>query len=186
MQTKTKFIIFIIIVVVVIGGLGLYSGSKPGKLDEFAKTLGQKGVKFYGAFWCSHCQAQKAEFGSSKKYLPYVECSNTDNTQKQVCLDAKVEGYPTWEFENGIKIISESEPTVCPVETEGITQEGVCSNISSKYYRVWFFPEYKFSIKSPADPVVTENIWQFPSGVQAVGEVPLPYLAEQIQFTIPQ
>lgn len=186
MQTKTKFIIFIIIVVVVIGGLGLYSGSKPGKLDDFAKTLGEKGVKFYGAFWCTHCQAQKAAFGASKKYLPYVECSNTDNTQKQICLDNKIEGYPTWTFDNGIKINSESEPIICPINVEGVTQEGVCSNISSKYYKVWSFPDYQFSVKSPTDPIRDGNIWQFPANVQAVGEVPLPYLAEQIQFTLPQ
>ena len=186
MQRKSKFIIFIIIVIVVIGGIGLYSGSKPGKLDDFAKTLGQKGVKFYGAFWCSHCQAQKKEFGSSKKYLPYVECSSTDNTQKQVCLDAKIEGYPTWTFENGIKINSETDPIICPIDTEGMVQNGVCSNISSKYYKVWLFDDYKFSIKSPTDPIKEGSVWQFPGGVQAVGEVPLSYLAEQIEHTLPK
>jgi len=185
MEIKTKFIIFIIIVIVLVGGLGVYASFKPGKLDDFAKTLGQKGVKFYGAFWCSHCQSQKAQFGTSKKYLPYVECSKTDNTPEQVCLDAKIEGYPTWTFDNGIKINSTSEPIICPVGEEGVVQVGICSDIASKYYRVWSFSGYNFSIKSPNDPIVSENIWQFPSGVQVVGEIPLPYLAEQIQFTLP-
>ncbi len=187
---KTNFIIiFIIIIVLLVGGLGIYmnkTSNEPSKLDAFAQALTAKGIEFYGAFWCPHCQAQKAEFGSSKKYLPYIECSNTDNTPKQVCLDKKVEGYPTWAFKDGIKITSSSEPTICPLAAKGVTQEGVCSGAASEFYRVWIFPEYKFSIKSPTDPVKTGNVWQFPSGVQTVGETPINFLAEQIQFTLPQ
>jgi hypothetical protein len=104
MQTKTKFIIFIVLVVVIISGLGIYFSLKPqapGKLDEFAQCLDASGAKFYGAFWCPHCQDQKTDFGSSKKYLPYIECSNPDNTQTQICIDKKIEGYPTWIFKDG-------------------------------------------------------------------------------------
>jgi hypothetical protein len=104
MQTKTKFIIFIVLIVVIIGGLGLFNIFKteaPSKLDGFAQCLKSSGAEFYGAFWCPHCQEQKAEFGSSAKYLPYIECSNPDNTQTQVCIDKKIEGYPTWTFKDG-------------------------------------------------------------------------------------
>lgn len=104
MQTKTKFIIFIILVVVLIGGFGLYTGLKPqapSKLDSFAQCLKSSGAEFYGAFWCPHCQEQKKEFGSSEQYLPYIECSNPDNTQTQVCIDKKIESYPTWIFKDG-------------------------------------------------------------------------------------
>jgi len=104
MQTKTKFIIFIVLIVVIIGGLGLFNIFKteaPSKLDGFAQCLKSSGAEFYGAFWCPHCQEQKAEFGSSAKYLPYIECSNPDNTQTQVCIDKKIEGYPTWIFKDG-------------------------------------------------------------------------------------
>lgn len=104
MQTKTKFIIFIVLVVVIIGGFGLYTGLKPqapGKLDSFAQCIKASGAEFYGAFWCVHCQEQKKEFGSSEQYLPYIECSNPDNTQKQICIDKKIEGYPTWIFKDG-------------------------------------------------------------------------------------
>lgn len=81
---------------------------KGGQLDEFATCLGQKGVKFYGAFWCPHCQAQKALFGKSVSKLPYIECSNPDGqTQDQVCNDAKIEGYPTWEFADGSRVSGE-------------------------------------------------------------------------------
>ncbi|MEK6827042.1 MAG: hypothetical protein AABX99_00990, partial [Nanoarchaeota archaeon] len=58
----------------------------PGKYDQFAQCLKDKGAVFYGAFWCSHCIAQKKLFGSSAKLLPYVECSTADASgQAQIC-----------------------------------------------------------------------------------------------------
>jgi len=104
MQTKTKFMIFIALVVLIIGGIGVYASfgpKEPGKLDSFAKCIKDSGAEFYGAFWCSHCNEQKKDFGSSQKYLPYVECANPDNTQTQICIDKKIEGYPTWIFKDG-------------------------------------------------------------------------------------
>ena len=75
---------------------------KPSKYDDFAKCIKDKGVTFFGAFWCPHCQAQKARFGKSAKYLPYVECSTPDSRgQLQVCIDADIKTYPTWEFPVG-------------------------------------------------------------------------------------
>lgn len=74
-------------------------------LGEFAQCLGQKGATFYGAFWCPHCAEQKALFGSSKKFLPYVECSTADGKgQLQACKDKGVSGYPTWEFAGGERL----------------------------------------------------------------------------------
>ncbi|MDO8594206.1 MAG: hypothetical protein Q7R93_01685 [bacterium] len=83
-------------------GFTYYQQTAPGKLDGFATCLKEKSATFYGAFWCPHCQAQKKLFGRSQKLLPYVECS-TPNTkgQLQVCIDKKIEGYPTWEFADG-------------------------------------------------------------------------------------
>ena len=101
---KTKFIIFIVLVILIVGGFGFFmnkSSIGPNKLDGFAQCLKTSGAEFYGAFWCPHCQAQKALFGSSKQYLPYVECSNADNTQTQACIDKKIESYPTWIFKDG-------------------------------------------------------------------------------------
>ncbi len=95
----------ILIVVVLIGVVVLVksnSDSGPGKLDQFALCLKDKGVIFYGAFWCPHCQNQKALFGKSVSLLPYVECSTPDGqSQTQICKDKKIEGYPTWEFSDG-------------------------------------------------------------------------------------
>ncbi len=40
-----------------------------------AKKLKEAGAKMYGAFWCSHCNAQKEYFGQeAMTNFPYVEC----------------------------------------------------------------------------------------------------------------
>jgi hypothetical protein len=95
---------------------------KPGRLDSFATCIKDSGALFYGAFWCPHCQNQKALFGSSAKLLPYVECSTPDGKgQLPACADAGVQGYPTWKFadgtvKNGEVSLSElSTATNCPI-----------------------------------------------------------------------
>lgn len=178
-----------VLVVIVVGGIGLYFGLKPqqsGKYDQFAQALKEKGAIFYGAFWCPHCQAQKAEFGSSKQYLPYVECSNPDNSQTQICKDNKIESYPTWTFKDGITLTSSNTPLICEIKTPTSVETAGCSGRSSEYERTWIFSDYKFSIKSPTDPIKEGNTWKFPSGASASGEVPITFLALQIQFTLPQ
>lgn len=106
-----KYILFIILAILVVGILGYFwidYNTKPGKLDDFAKCLKDKGAIFYGAYWCSHCQTQKSLFGKSEKYLPYVECSTPDgNSQLQVCKDNKIESYPTWVFSDGERKVGE-------------------------------------------------------------------------------
>src|SRR5438093_12259677 len=75
---------------------------KPGNYDELAKCIKDKGVTFFGAFWCPHCQAQKARFGKSAQYLPYTECSTPDGQgQTQVCINNGITTYPTWQFATG-------------------------------------------------------------------------------------
>jgi thiol-disulfide isomerase/thioredoxin len=92
-----------IIALVVIGvGASFYVGKQPGKLDALAQCLTDKGVVFYGAFWCPHCQKTKKMFGSSARLLPYVECSTPDGKdQTQICKDKKITSYPTWVFPDG-------------------------------------------------------------------------------------
>jgi hypothetical protein len=70
------------------------------KYDGFARCLGDRGVKMYGAYWCPHCQDQKEKFGASFKSAPYVECGVQGDThgQSQACKDADVKHYPTWQF----------------------------------------------------------------------------------------
>ena len=83
--------------------------SGPGKYDQFAQCLADKGAKFYGAFWCPHCQNQKRMFGSkSAKLLPYTECSTPDGKgTTQACIDAGVKSYPTWKFADGTELVGE-------------------------------------------------------------------------------
>ncbi len=92
---------YIIVGLLIIGGFVwlINSPGKPGKYDAFAQCIKAKNVTFFGAFWCPHCQAEKARFGKSAQYLPYVECSNPDGqSQTQVCIKNQITTYPTWEF----------------------------------------------------------------------------------------
>ncbi len=92
----------------------------PG-LAGFAQCIAASGAKFYGAYWCPHCQNQKHEFGDAAQYLPYVECAASLQEQTQVCKDAKIEGYPTWRFADGSEATGEqplatlAEKTGCPL-----------------------------------------------------------------------
>jgi hypothetical protein len=73
------------------------------KYDAFAQCLASKNLTMYGAVWCSHCKAEKARFGDSFKYVPYVECTEKPDE----CLAKGVEGYPTWIDANGVKYVGE-------------------------------------------------------------------------------
>ena len=119
---KTNFfIIFVVIVVLTVGGLGVFMNRdsfKPSKLEGFAQCLKTSGAEFYGAFWCPHCQEQKKEFGSAAKSLPYIECSNPDNTQTQICIDKKIESYPTWIFKDGSKETGKMDLTALADKTK--------------------------------------------------------------------
>ncbi|MDE2030767.1 MAG: hypothetical protein KGI58_00705 [Patescibacteria group bacterium] len=182
---KTKFIIFVIAVILLIGGLGFLVNKSqgPGKLDDFAKALKSNDAVFYGAFWCPHCMEQKTLFSNSKKYLPYVECSNPDQSMNKTCTDAKVESYPTWMFKDGITITSKDNPTVCQVKPGVAGEPAICAQVSSQYYKTWLFPGYQFSIKSPTDPVKTGDVWKFEKGAQTQGVLPLEFLAQEIGYT---
>lgn len=72
--------------------------SEDPKLRALAEHLAKENVKFYGAFWCSHCEAQKALFGTSSYHLPYVECSPKGRKAPQavICRVMSIRSYPTW------------------------------------------------------------------------------------------
>lgn len=122
MSLKTTLVLVGILVVILIVVL-LISLATSGTvksnpaLDAFAQCLASKEVTMYGAYWCSHCQNEKSAFGSSFKYVPYVEC--TQDTAK--CTAAGIEGFPTWIFPDGRKFVGEqglqklSEESGCPL-----------------------------------------------------------------------
>lgn len=91
--------------VVVVGALFLLNTSTPGKLDAFTQCVAESGATFYGAFWCPHCNDQKAMFGKSAKLLPYVECSTPDGKgMLEICSEIGIESYPTWAFPDGERL----------------------------------------------------------------------------------
>jgi thiol-disulfide isomerase/thioredoxin len=124
-----SFIIILVVALIVCAGLFviIHAVHRPGKLDTFAQCLDEKGATFYGAFWCPHCQRQKAMFRSSAKLLPYVECS-TPNGKEQtpLCIEKNITGYPTWEFADGTRLSGEvdlqtlAEKTRCVLPQESV------------------------------------------------------------------
>jgi len=73
----------------------------------FAQCLTAKGVKFYGAWWCTHCQNQKKMFGDALPYVNYIECEQVPGTSQgsmtDACKTAKIESFPTWDFAGGVR-----------------------------------------------------------------------------------
>lgn len=115
---KTIFILLAVIAAVI--GFAWWLSTKSeqpvfSNLDGFARCLGDKKVTMYGAAWCPHCQNQKKLFGSSFKYVPYVECP--ENTK--LCEEKGITGYPTWIFGDGKKLEGE-------VALEKLAQESSC------------------------------------------------------------
>lgn len=115
-----------IIVLVILGLIGYGAATLISPASEadraFAQCITDSGALFYGAYWCPHCQDQKTLFGKAAKYLPYVECSNSDRSQKAVCTQAGINAYPTWVFADGTQAnmvtkLELSRRTGCPLPT---------------------------------------------------------------------
>jgi hypothetical protein len=93
------FIVFLLIIFI--------SGcSSDPEVDALANCLADKGVKEFGAFWCSHCEEQKRVFGPSDKIIKergvYVECdARGKNGNPDLCEAEGVKGFPTWKFQDG-------------------------------------------------------------------------------------
>ncbi|HYE23258.1 MAG TPA: hypothetical protein VEA92_02270 [Candidatus Paceibacterota bacterium] len=105
MKKRLPILIVLLLLIGVPMGYWAWYMTQPGKHDSFATCLKDSGALFYGAFWCPHCQQQKAMFGKSEKLLPYVECSQPSGQgQLQVCTDAGITGYPTWVFPDGTRL----------------------------------------------------------------------------------
>lgn len=113
----------------IVGAVFVYAVVKansgvPGQYDAFAQCITEKGAKMFGAYWCPHCQNQKKQFGKSFSKVTYIECAQPGNPNAQVkeCVDAKISGYPTWEFADGSRVEGEmslealAEKTGCQLE----------------------------------------------------------------------
>jgi uncharacterized membrane protein len=99
--TRTAPVAVAIIVVLHLNYTGVF-GEPPAVEDLTARALAvhltQSGAKMYGAYWCPHCQEQKALFGAAASRLPYVECSSggQGSPQTEECRAARITTYPTW------------------------------------------------------------------------------------------
>jgi len=125
------FIVIAVLIIAVSAGLIIYAGSKNKGNEQansgengnvagvstsdassddnadyvvkLAKYLSEKGMVMYGAYWCSHCKAQKDEFGDAFQYVDYVECdAQGPNANSVECQAQGIEGYPTWIYQ-GVK-----------------------------------------------------------------------------------
>ncbi len=115
-----KVLIIIFILAIILSACSKTENVDP-KIDGLATCLTEKDVKFYGAFWCPHCKNQKDLFGNSIDKINYIECSTPDRRgQTQVCKNAGISGYPTWEFSDGTKLSGEQSLEVL-AEKSGCT-----------------------------------------------------------------
>ncbi|MBI5398827.1 hypothetical protein HZB03_05160 [Candidatus Woesearchaeota archaeon] len=87
-------ITFILVLSIVVAGC---SSSPKVNYDAFAKCITEKGATMYGAFWCPHCTRVKKNFGSSFKYVDYVECDpRGDNSEPERCRQVGIDKYATF------------------------------------------------------------------------------------------
>jgi len=101
-----KNIFFLIIGLLILGTIATIllrsnEGVSSIKYDAFAQCIASKNLTMYGAVWCSACKTEKANFGKSFKYIPYVECTENPNE----CIAKSIEKYPTWIDEKGQKYV---------------------------------------------------------------------------------
>lgn len=76
------------------------SSKDPVWIEGLARSLNEKGMVMFGAYWCSHCQNQKKAFGDAVKYIDYVECDPAgENPNPDECKANNIEGYPTWVYQ---------------------------------------------------------------------------------------
>ena len=96
---------------------------QPSSLEEFAKCLTEKGMKFYGAYWCSWCKKEKELFGEDVEHLSYIECID-EETEEMIaeCQEVGISSFPTWQLPGGeivpgFKTLEElSELSGCSIE----------------------------------------------------------------------
>ncbi len=92
----------IVVSIVVLAYVRTRPKPTPPGADALAQCLADKGVKFYGASWCSHCKEQKEMFGGAESKLTYIECA-VGQGQSQICTKAGIVSYPTWVNAQGEK-----------------------------------------------------------------------------------
>ena|SRR5579862_8725529 len=97
---KRKTIVYVVAVILFAGAYLAGRYYRSHKYDSFAQCLAAKQAKMYGLYWCPHCADQKAMFGASFHYVPYVECA-IKGSPRELAPECKVAGvtlFPSWQF----------------------------------------------------------------------------------------
>ena len=172
----------ILVAIVILMRVVVRATKAAGTYDTFAQCLVSKGVKFYGAFWCPHCQEQEKWLDASRQKLEreglYKECSTADTRgQTELCKTAKIESYPTWNFANGITYKSDVAPAICDITPGKPGEESVCAQSTSTFFKRWIFPNGGPVIASDTEPTYTSGTWTFSPSSQIRGEATVDRLS---------
>ncbi len=98
--SKNRALIYVFVLILLVGAYLAGRYYRNHKYDSFARCLAAKQAKMYGLYWCPHCADQKAMFGASFRYIPYVECA-IKGSPKELAPACKVAGvrlFPSWQF----------------------------------------------------------------------------------------
>lgn len=53
----------------------------------------------YGTYWCPYCNKQEELFKDAVSKVQIIECDpQGENAQPQLCAQANVSSYPTWQI----------------------------------------------------------------------------------------
>jgi len=98
-KTK-KVILYVVIAAFFVGAFFAGRYYKNHKYDSFARCLATRNATMYGLYWCPHCADQKREFGSSFRYVPYIECASENDPHEltPACKAVGVKLFPSWQF----------------------------------------------------------------------------------------
>jgi hypothetical protein len=120
-RKKNNFLTYGVIVVLLAAAYLAGRYYSDHKYDSFAKCLASKNAKMYGLYWCPHCADQKAKFGASFHYVPYVECAIKGSHElAPECQAAGVKLFPSWQF-------GTNPPKEGVLELDALSQKTGCS-----------------------------------------------------------
>lgn len=100
-RRRKKLLVYSLIAILLIASIYFFywRSQLPGKYDNFAKCLTEKGFIMAGTDWCHFCKEQKGMFGKSFKFVDYRNC----DINKAWCDSNNVERYPNWILPDGTK-----------------------------------------------------------------------------------
>ncbi|MBN2121800.1 hypothetical protein JW721_01965 [Candidatus Micrarchaeota archaeon] len=101
-------------------GLAHATYDGPQASEEFAECITDSGAIFYGAFWCSHCQNQKALFGNSIEKINFIDCGASEDA----CTRAGITAYPTWIIGGEKYLGTQSLETLAELTGCGLSKAG--------------------------------------------------------------